>query len=96
MIQPGNIDMESLLDALAERVAEKLKPSTPGTVSQHPAAPRLLTVDQAALYLGRTKTSVQHMVSAGKLPIVRADRRVFFDVRDLDAWIEHNKETGNV
>jgi hypothetical protein len=34
------------------------------------------------------------MVSAGRLPIVRADRRVFLDVRNLDAWIEQNKEAG--
>ncbi|MGA2119203.1 MAG: helix-turn-helix domain-containing protein [Bryobacteraceae bacterium] len=93
MIQPANIDLESLLDALAERVAEKLKPSMPGAVSRQ-AAPRLFTVDQAASYLGRTKASVQHMVSAGRLPIVRADRRVFLDVRNLDAWIEQNKEAG--
>jgi excisionase family DNA binding protein len=94
MIQPLKLDLESLLDALAERVAEKLKPCMPGAVSPRFAEPRLLTVDQAASYLGRSKASVQHMISAGRLPIVRADRRVFLDVRDLDAWIEQNKEAG--
>ena len=45
--------------------------------------PRLLTVEQAAIYVGRTKEAVQHMVSSGKLPTVRSDRRVFIDVQDL-------------
>ena len=56
--------------------------------------PRLLTVDQAAVYIGRTKEAVQHMISGGKLPTVRPDRRVFVDVLDLDAWIEDNKRRG--
>jgi excisionase family DNA binding protein len=85
------MDLESLLDALAERVAEKLKPCMPGGTPRGIPEPRLLTVEQAASYLGRTKASVQHMISAGRLPIVRADRRVFLDVRDLDAWIERSK-----
>lgn len=95
MIQTPKLDLEYLLDAIAERVAEKLKPSLPGPISPRlPTAPRLLTVEQAASYLGRTKASVQHMISGGRLPVVRADRRVFLDVRDLDTWIEQNKEAG--
>lgn len=31
------------------------------------------------------------MIAGGKLPVVRADRRVFLDVRDLDRWIDANK-----
>jgi excisionase family DNA binding protein len=88
------LDLEYLLDALAEKVAERLKsPMLGGTASESPT-PRLLTVEQAAAYLSRTKASVQHMISAGRLPTVRADRRVFLDVRDLDVWIEQNKQAG--
>lgn len=56
--------------------------------------PRLLTADQAATYLGRTKEAVQHMIFEGKVPTVRTDRRVFIDIKDLDAWIEDNKQDG--
>ncbi len=83
--------LSPLLDQLAARVAEHVRAATPHTPAGA-IAPRLLTVEQAATYLGRSKASVQHMVSAGRLPIVRADRRVFLDVRDLDTWIEQNKE----
>jgi len=34
---------------------------------------------------------MNHLIAAGKIPVVRADRRVMLDVRDLDHWIEHNK-----
>jgi excisionase family DNA binding protein len=93
MIQGPKLDFDVLLDALAERVAAKVKSYMPSAIPPNSGrAARLLTVGQAAAYLGRTKVSVQHMNSAGRLPIVRSDRRVFLDVRDLDAWIEQNKE----
>jgi excisionase family DNA binding protein len=86
-------DMEPLVEALAERVASKLagRLGSPGAAG---VQPRLLTVEQAAAYLSRSKDAVQHLVASGKLATVRGDRRVFLDVRDLDAWIEQNKQAG--
>src|SRR4051794_21364307 len=45
---------------------------------------RLLSVQEAALYLGRTKRAVEGLVAKGTVPVVRLDGRVQFDVRDLD------------
>jgi excisionase family DNA binding protein len=84
------IDFESILTSLADLVAERVSARMGGTGSAA-IAPRLLSVEQAAAYIGRTKDSVQSMAANGKLPIVRADRRIFFDRRDLDRWIEDNK-----
>jgi excisionase family DNA binding protein len=81
--------LESLADVIAAKVAQKISDS--GTA---PVRPRLLTVEQAATYLGRTKDAIQHMVSAGKIAVVKSDRRVFLDVRDLEVWIEANKQQG--
>jgi excisionase family DNA binding protein len=90
-VESGGFNLDALIDALAERVAVKVaKRAQDGTSVK----PRLLTVDQAAIYIGRTKEAVQHMISSSKLPSVRSDRRVFVDVLDLDAWIEDNKQRG--
>ncbi len=84
--------LESLIEMFTEVIAAK--------VSAHLAAegaeggkirPRLLTVEEAAQYLGRSKEAVQHMIASGKLPTVRSDRRVFLDRHDLDRWIEDCK-----
>ena len=88
--------MDAILDGFAELVASKLNDrlsSDSGSAGARKGAvrPRLLDVDQAALYIGRSKHSVYRMISDGLLPTVRADRRVFLDVRDLDTWIEANK-----
>ena len=53
--------------------------------------PMLLTVKDAAIYLGRTEQAIQHLIFSHELPVVRAGRRVHLDRRDLDAWIEKNK-----
>lgn len=53
---------------------------------------RLLTVAQAAIYLGRSEDAIRHMIGSGKIRPVRGDRRISIDVRDLDDWITTNKE----
>lgn len=85
MSETNEFTFDKLLELLADKLAVKL--------SQEPSRlyPRLMTVDQAAVYLGRTREAVQHLVSSGKVPTVRADRRVFLDRHDLDRWIDDNK-----
>ena len=52
---------------------------------------RLLTVEEAAEYLGRTVGGVREMIYSGKLPAVKIDRRVQLDIRDLERLIDQNK-----
>jgi excisionase family DNA binding protein len=82
-------DVDRLIDAIADRIVEKLGVKHNGAS----AGARLLTVEQAAEYIGRTKPGMDHLIAAGKIPTVRSDRRVMIDVRDLDKWIEDNKTT---
>jgi excisionase family DNA binding protein len=78
--------LDILADALADRLAARVHAGDGAAVK-----PRLLTADQASVYLGRTREAIEHMIAAGKLPTVRSDRRVFLDVCDLDRWIQQNK-----
>ncbi len=84
-------DIDGLLDSLAEKVVVRLRAEMERTETTTTVRPRLLTVDQAATYLGRSKVSVQHLISDQAIPVVRHDRRVFLDVRDLDNWIDAAK-----
>jgi len=52
---------------------------------------RLLTVRETATYIGRTETAVRELAWQGKLPYIRSDRRVMFDIRDLERWIDENR-----
>ena len=55
--------------------------------------PRLMTVEQTADYIGRTKSAVEKMVFRNELNgcVVRRDRRVFIDRIALDKWIETHR-----
>lgn len=86
------LSLESLIDVLADRIAVRIESrNRSGSAVE---SKRLLTTDEAAVFLGRTRDSMQHIIASGKIPTVRSDRRVFFDVRDLERWIEQNKEAG--
>jgi len=54
---------------------------------------RLFTLKEAAVYLGRTEWGIRDLAWSGRIPVVRNEggRKLFFDIRDLDAFIEKNK-----
>jgi excisionase family DNA binding protein len=85
-----NPNLNTLLRTIAIEIASMLKVELHRAVSPQ-LQPALLTVKQAALYLGRSEQAVQHLIFQKDLPVVRIGRRVHLDRRDLDAWIEKNK-----
>ncbi len=69
-------------------------PRLPSGDAQTPSAPRLLSAQTAAKYLGVPYTSLRDWALRGNLPIVRVPncRRMWFDRRDLDQAVEAWKE----
>jgi excisionase family DNA binding protein len=53
--------------------------------------PRLLTVSQAAVFVGRSKSAVEHLIHRREIPVVRHGRSVRLDVTDLQKWLEKDK-----
>ena len=54
---------------------------------------RLFSIEEAAVYLSLSKREVYNMIATRELPAVTHGSRKMLDIRDLDAWIDHNKET---
>jgi hypothetical protein len=54
-------------------------------------AKRLYSLVEAAVYLGRTVGAIREIIWAGKISIVRFDRRIYLDIGDLERFIEQNK-----
>jgi len=73
------------LDRLAEMVAKRLK-------EMSPVSKRLYSYDEVAAYIGRTPQAVRHLVMKRAFPVHKYDDKPAIDVRDLDAWIDSNKE----
>ena len=71
-------------DTIAEAIASRLMDS-------NVLIPRLLSLDQAAKYLGLTKEALKAKVHLGRIPTVDLDKKLRFDRLDLDRMIEQNK-----
>ena len=59
----------------------------------YPMVKRLLTLKDAATYMGRTVWGMRELIWKGRVPIIQDGRKIYVDVRDLDAYIEKTKET---
>ena len=52
---------------------------------------RLFSIQEGAVYLGRTVWAVREMLWAGKIPFVKDGRRILIDIKDMEDWIDQNK-----
>jgi excisionase family DNA binding protein len=53
---------------------------------------RLLTLREAACYLGISPWTLRELTWKGSLPVVRMTRKLHFDLQDLDRFIEASKD----
>jgi excisionase family DNA binding protein len=82
MTSTGNLGLDALADAIAERVLARVN---------HSQGSRLLNVSEAATYIGRTPKALRHMIANGVVPAIREGSRVHLDRADLDRWVEMRK-----
>ncbi len=67
--------------------SKKLKTLSPG---------RLLSLREAAAYMGWTIWEIRRFVWSGEVPFIRrGKRKIFIDRKDLDTWVDSNKERWN-
>jgi excisionase family DNA binding protein len=53
---------------------------------------RLLSVDEAAIYLSLSEREIYNMIASHQLHAVIHGRRKMLDIIDLNRWIEQNKD----
>jgi excisionase family DNA binding protein len=76
--------VEDLADRVAKRVSEKM--ANPSAVQK-----MLYNVDEAAIYMGRSESSIRHLLEDRDLPAVKNGGRVQIYKRDMDDWIEKHR-----
>jgi excisionase family DNA binding protein len=52
---------------------------------------RLLSLPEAAEYLGLSPWTIRELAGKGRLQVVRITRKLLFDLKDLDALIDREK-----
>jgi excisionase family DNA binding protein len=86
-----NQDLDEIVDRLAALIAVRVQSRIGVSAGKGRILGRLLTVKEAADYIGRTEQAVQHLIHKRELIVVRRGRRVHLDRADLDRWIDANK-----
>ena len=76
---------DTIADLIAKRVVQLLDER--GATSPQ----RLMSLKQAAKYLGLTVVALQSKAAIGRIPVVLIDSNRRFDVQDLDRLIDKNK-----
>jgi excisionase family DNA binding protein len=79
-----------LAEDLARRICERIAPLL--RESGGKITPRLLSIKEAAEYLGQSPGTIKNMLRDGRLHCNRSGARVLLDLRELDAWIERTRE----
>ena len=60
--------------------------------NNHPQLPTLLTVDEAAAFLRKTRRALYSMVERGQIPgVIRLPRRLLFCADELLHWIDQKR-----
>lgn len=54
---------------------------------------RLFTVEEASCYIGMSKNTLYSLISQGKIPVTRLDRRPRIERQWLDDWISGHGTT---
>jgi hypothetical protein len=71
---------------------KKVASVPPADIPVSPVRPRLLSLKNAATYLGCAFWAVRELCWARELKPIRIGKRDCIDIVDLDAWIERKKK----
>jgi excisionase family DNA binding protein len=78
--------LELVLDAIADAITDRLE-------HRHDTRRRLLDMEQTCEYLSISEDTAYRLVAERKLTPVRVDRRLRFDIRELDHLIDDAKNS---
>jgi excisionase family DNA binding protein len=82
----------STADPLSQMIEEACESAIKRAMNISDVSPRrLMSVQEAAVYLALSEREIYNMIANKELSGVRHGRRLMLDIRDLDAWIAMHK-----
>jgi excisionase family DNA binding protein len=84
--------MTTRLDPLSQMIEAACEAAIKRAMSVSDLSPRrLLTAQEAAVYLALSEREVYNMIANEQLVGVRHGRRLMIDIRDIEEWIDRKK-----
>ncbi len=81
------IEVDTLVQAIAAAVVDRLRPAILGLTAPPAKADDLMGVDELAAYLGTSKDWLYARTSRNEIPFVKVGRLLKFRKADVDLWL---------
>jgi hypothetical protein len=81
------------IEAVPRRKPPQLEERRRKQTTEIPPGARVLTVAQAAVYIGRSEPALRNLMYRHKIPTIRNDGHPALDIRDLEKWIDAGRES---
>jgi len=83
---------DQFLDVLADKIAGLVAGKVLAQMNKSQGHQKaLLTIAEAAHYIGRSKPALENLIYNRQIPVVRRGRRVHLHKQDLDDWINKHR-----
>jgi len=79
-------------DMLTTVIEEAIERGIRKALAQNTGGPRMLSVTEAAVFIGSSKREITYMLQRGELNALKHGRRTLIDRQDLEAWIAEAKQ----
>ncbi len=76
------------MDSRAKKKPAKKKPAKKKKAKPPAVAPKIMSAEDAAQYLGIALITLRRWAQQGRIPHLRAGRLLKFRIADLDRWID--------
>ena len=90
-----SVDLEQLLDQLADLIAARLHQLQAGQEAGESTTSPWLSASSAASYLDWPLQRVYKLTAQGAIPHYKHDGRLLFNKRDLDQWLRDFRAPGD-
>ena len=89
---PNLKEIKTTTEIATQRNMPSKSASSNAAFQRRPREARLLTLPEAAKYLACSVVTIRRLIWKNELSAVRWDRRLRVDLRDLDEFVERNKD----
>lgn len=79
------------LSALIENSVRKVLSENPASTNEDNSS-EFLTIDEASKFLNLAKATVYTLTSAGKIPVIKKGKRLYFTKQELMNWLKKGRK----
>ena len=90
MVNPFEL-LDARLAAIEDLLLDMKRADRTTPASAAPPPARILTINEAAAFVGLAKATLYKLTSAGQIPHSKRGKKLYFEREALEAWLTENR-----